>query len=399
MDVDLLSVAQYRGSQPHDAFRWLREHDPVHFHAELGDKPGFWAVTRYDDVRAVGRNPGLFSSSPTTMLDDPGPGSGSLFGDSVMMLMADPPLHTKMRRLVSREFTPRVVEQLRPGIRDIANRIVDSVAASGRCELVSQVAGEMPTWVISDMLGIPVDDGRRLYHHTEAIHSSGESVSSDDRRNAVMAMYTYAQQAFADKLATPGDDLASRLANGSLEGRDHNETDFFLWFLLLIDAGGDTTRNLIGAGTHALLAHPEQLAWLVDDLDGRLGTAIEELLRWVSPVVYMRRTATEDTELGGKQITAGDKVVMYYGSANRDPAVFDRPDELDLSRTPNPHIAFGGGGPHFCLGAHLARIEVEEMFRALLSRLSDMAVNGPVTWMDSNFVFGPTSLPVTFSGA
>lgn len=402
--IDLLSVANFAGSQPHDQFAWLRRNDPVHRHDER-DGPGFWAVTRWHDVRAVGRDPETFSSSPTVMLADPRPDEGFGTGDHVMMLMADPPVHTRMRRLLSRQFTPRAANALRPRIAELATRIVDAVVERGSCDLVADLAGEMPSFVIADILGIPLEDGRALYHHTETIHSSEEVVRHQDRQAAVGAMYAYSQEVWADKRERPDDDLASLLANGEIAGRPLDEVDFFLWFLLLVDAGGDTTRNLVGGGMQALFEHPAELARLVADVDadtsgGRvdlLPTAIEELLRWVSPVVYMRRTATVDTELAGTAIAAGDKVVMYYGSANRDPACVDDPDRLDIGRTTNPHVAFGGGGPHFCLGAHLARIEIEALLREMLTRLDGLAPAGEASWMGSNFIFGPTSLPVSFT--
>lgn len=395
MDIDLLPVANYAGSQPHDQFAWLRANDPVHRHAEP-DGPGFWAITRYDDVRAVGRDHEQFSSSPTIMLADPSPDSQAMSSDHVMMLMADPPVHTRMRRLISKHFTPRASAALRHRVAELATAIVDAVIERGECDLVTDLAGEMPSFVIADVLGIPLADGRELYHHTEMLHSSEEVVSHADRQAAQLAMFTYAQEVYADKRANPGDDLASLLASGELDGRPLDGIDFFLWFLLLVDAGGDTTRNLVGGGMQALFEHPDELNRLQGDLDGLLPSAIEELLRWVSPVVYMRRTATVDTVFGDQPIAAGDKVVMYYGSANRDSACVAEPDRFDVGRTPNPHVAFGGGGPHFCLGAHLARIEIEALLRELLTRLDDLEPAGEVGWMGSNFIFGPTSIPVRF---
>jgi cytochrome P450 len=209
-------------------------------------------------------------------------------------------------------------------------------------------------------------------------------------------MFAYAQQVYAAKVAEPADDLASLLAHASIDGRPLDEIDFFLWFVLLVDAGGDTTRNLVGAGFQALFEHPDELRRLRTDVEGLLPPAIEELLRWVSPVIYMRRTATVDTELRGQSIRAGEKVVVYYGSANRDQAAFEEPERLDLGRTPNPHVAFGGGGPHFCLGAHLARIEIEAIVAEMVTRLVDLEPAGEPAWMGSNFIFGPTSLPVRF---
>ena len=396
--IDLLSVSSFAGTQPHDQFRWLRDHVPVYRHAEP-EGPGFWAVTRHDDVRLVGRDHERFLSSPTIMLDDPDPEQSAVMGDHVMMLMTDPPVHTRMRRLVSREFTPRAAAALRLRIGELATRIVDEVVEAGECDLVTDLAGVMPSYVIADVLGIPVADGLALYHHTEALHSSEEVVSRERRLAAFGEMFTYAQKVYAAKVAEPADDLASLLAHASVDGRPLDEIDFFLWFVLLVDAGGDTTRNLVGAGFHALFEHPAELDRLRSDVDGLLPTAIEELLRWVSPVIYMRRTAIADTELAGQAIGAGDKVIVYYGSANRDPAVFDDPDRLDLGRDHNPHVAFGGGGPHFCLGAHLARVEIEALLAEMVTRLSDLEPAGEPTWMGSNFIFGPTSLPVRFRPA
>ncbi len=393
MDIDLLGVANYAGSQPHEQFEWLRTHSPVHRHAEP-DGPGFWAVTRFDDVREVGRDYHRFSSTPTIMIDDPS--GDDAFGDRTMMLMADPPLHTRMRRLVSRRFAPPAVAELAPHIDELAADIVDRVVDAGRCDLVTDLAGEMPSFVIAELLGIPHDDGRRLYRHTEAIHASEEAIERDARVAAVMEMFAYSQHVYAARKAEPTDDLSSLLAHAEIDGTPNDEIDFFLWFLLLVDAGGDTTRNLIGAGMHALLGHPDQLELLLGDLDGRLDTAIEELLRWVSPVVYMRRTATADTELAGQPIREGDKVVMYYGSANRDAEVFEDADRFDITRDPNPHIAFGGGGRHYCMGAHLARVEIRALLRAILTRLCDIELAGDPTWMTSNFVFGPAAMPVTY---
>jgi cytochrome P450 len=396
--IDLLSVSSFAGSQPHDQFDWLREHAPVYRHPQP-EGPGFWAVTRHDDVRLVGRDHERFSSSPTIMLDDPDPEQSAVMGDHVMMLMTDPPVHTRMRRLVSRQFTPRAAETLRVRIGELATRIVDEVIEAGECDLVTDLAGVMPSYVIADVLGIPVADGLALYRHTEALHSSEEVVSREDRLAAFGQMFAYAQQVHGAKVAEPADDLASLLAHASIDGRPLDEIDFFLWFVLLVDAGGDTTRNLVGAGFQALFEHPAELERLRSDVGGLLPTAIEELLRWVSPVIYMRRTAIADTELAGQAISAGDKVVVYYGSANRDPAAFDEPDRLDLSRTPNPHVAFGGGGPHFCLGAHLARIEIEALLAEMVKRLDGLEPAGEPTWMGSNFIFGPTSSPVRFRPA
>jgi cytochrome P450 len=207
----------------------------------------------------------------------------------------------------------------------------------------------------------------------------------------------YAAQVRADKLANPADDLASRLVAAEIGGRRLTEQEFASFFLLLVNAGGDTTRNLIGAATATLLQQSEELAWLRADLDGRMPGAVEEMLRYQSPVIYMRRTATEDATLGGVEIRCGDKLGLYYGAANRDPKAFDRPDELILDRSPNEHYAFGGGGPHFCLGSHFGRIEITAMMTQMLARFPDLELTGEPTWLASNFISGPTDVPVRYT--
>lgn len=398
--IDLHDHTSFAGSQPHDAFDWLRQHDPVHRHAEPADEgPGFWAITRYDDVKEVGRDHERFSSTPTIMMADSSDDTD--LGDHQMMLMSDPPIHTAMRRLLSREFTPKSAQLLAPRVAQLATQIVDAVidrhqSGQGSCDLVTDLAGEMPSFVIAEILGIPLEDGRSLYHLTEALHSSREAVGVEAQKAAFGQMFAYSQQVYADRVANPTDDLSSMLASSAINGRPTDEVDFFLWFLLLVDAGGDTTRNLVGAGMHALFQHPDQLELLRADPVGLMPRAIEELLRYVSPVIHMRRTATVDTEIRGRQIQAGDKVIMFYGAANRDPDIFDRPHELDLTRSPNPHVAFGGGGPHFCLGAHLARIEIGALLTEIVTRMPNLAPAGEPSWMASNFIYGPTSLPVAF---
>jgi cytochrome P450 len=396
VDVDLLTPASFAHGQPHDQFSWLRAHDPVHWHPEP-DADGFWAVTRYDDVRAVGRDPATFSSSPTVLIPDV---DGIDLGDHQMMLMVDPPRHTSLRKIVAAEFIPKAAKAMRPRIEELATRIIDGVADEGACDLVTDVAGLMPSYVIADMFGIPHEDGVALYNLTEAIHAAPESQEAGAAMAAVLEMFNYATDVWAARRAEPTNDLATLIAQSTVDGNEIEFIDFGLFFLLLIDAGGDTTRNLVAGGLDALFDHPEQLAWLLEDLDARLEPAVEELLRWVSPVVYMRRTAQRDTELNGVRIAAGQKVVMYYGSANRDPEAFGpTAAELDLSRSPNPHIAFGGGGPHFCLGAHIARVEIHALLHELLTRLVELRRTGATEWLASTFISGPKHLPITFQAA
>ena len=393
IDIDLLSPASFARGQPHEQFAWLREHDPVYWHPEP-DGGGFWVVTCYEDVRAVGRDPATYSSSPTVLIPDV---TGFDLGDHQMMLMVDPPRHTSLRKIVAPEFIPKVARAMRPRIEELATRIIDGVADAGTCDLVTDVAGLMPSYVIAEMFGIPHEDGVALYELTEAIHAVPESQAQGAALAAVMEMFNYATDVWAARQADPGDDLASVIARSTVDGDEIEFIDFGLFFLLLIDAGGDTTRNLVAGGIDALLEHPDQLAWLLEDLAARLEPAVEELLRWVSPVVYMRRTAQRDTELHGVRIAAGEKVVMYYGSANRDPEAFGpTAGALDLTRSPNPHIAFGGGGPHFCLGAHIARVEIHALLRELLARLTGLRRTGDTEWLASTFISGPKHLPIAF---
>ena len=393
--IDLLSPESFAHGQPHEQFAWLRANDPVHWHEEP-DGRGFWAVTRYRDVKTVGRDSATFSSTPTIMIPD---GEGGLeVGDHQMMLTMDPPKHTGYRKLVAPEFIPKAAKTMRPRIAALATKIIDGVAARGECDLVEDVAGLMPSYVIADMLGIPHEDGVALYRLTETIHAAPESQPEGAALGAVLEMFNYAREVWERKRSEPADDLATLIARASVDGEDLDLIDFNLFFLLLVDAGGDTTRNLVAGGMDALLCDRPQLEWLCSDIDARLGVAVEELLRWISPVVYMRRTAQHDTELAGTAIRAGDKVVMYYGSANRDPDAFgSTAGELDLQRSPNEHVAFGGGGPHFCLGAHIARAEIHALLRELLTRLDAIESAGPTEWLPSTFISGPKHLPVRFT--
>jgi cytochrome P450 len=391
MNIDLLSPASFAHGQPHDQFAWLREHDPVHWHDEPHGR-GFWALTRYDDVWSVDRDYQAFSSEPTIMIAD---GAGGGMGPYKMMLMMDPPDHTAFRKLIRGEFTLPSAKLRAERIDALARQIVDSVIERGECDFVADIAGEMPSFVIAELLGLPLDDGRELYKLTEAIHTAPEAQAPGAGTMAVQKMFEYGRGVIDEKRARPADDLASRLLACEVDGRRLDDMEFLLFFLLLIDAGGDTTRNLLAGGLIALMEHPDQHAWLMQDLPGRLEGAREELLRWTSPVIYMRRTARHDVELGGKTIREGDKAVMYFGSANRDGRHIDRPDTLDLARQDNEHLAFGAGA-HVCLGQHIARIEIDAMLREVLTRLKDVELAEEPKWLPSNFISGPQVMPVTF---
>ncbi|HTW35595.1 MAG TPA: cytochrome P450 [Rhizomicrobium sp.] len=395
MDIDLLSPDRFAAGHPFAQYRWLREHAPVFWHEEP-DGPGFWAVTRYKDVYDVDRNFQAFSSEPTIMIQDPL--QDLPFGGYKMMLMMDPPQHTAYRRLIRNEFTQGPARDMVPWMQRLAREIVDAVIARGECDFVSEVAGEMPSLVIAELLGLPRDDGRELYKLTEIIHTSPEALPPGAGGEAVMKMFQYGQGVIAAKRAKPGNDLATKLLEAEVDGKRLEDIEFLLFFLLLVDAGGDTTRNLLSSGLIALLENPEQFAWLKADPGPRVASAREELLRWTSPVIYMRRTAKHDIELGGEKIREGQKVVMYFGSANRDPEKFDRPDALDLARSPNEHIAFGTG-PHGCLGQHIARVEIDAILLEVLSRMDALALAGEPEWLPSNFISGPKTMRVRFRAA
>ena len=391
MHIDLFDPKSFAHGQPHDQFAWLRENDPVHWQDEPNGR-GYWALTRFEDVWTVDRDHQSFSSEPTIMIAD---GAGGGMGPYKMMLMMDPPDHTAFRKLIRGEFTLPTAKLRAERIAALARQIVDSVIERGECDFVEDVAGEMPSFVIAELMGLPLDDGRELYKLTEAIHTAPEAQAPGAGAAAVAKMFEYGRGVIDEKRARPGDDLASRLLACEVDGRRLDDMEFLLFFLLLIDAGGDTTRNLLAGGLVALLEHPDQFAWLKADLPGRLDRAREELLRWSSPVIYMRRTARRDFELGGKTIREGDKAVMYFGSANRDPARFDRAGELDLSRENNEHIAFGAGA-HVCLGQHLARIEIDAMLREVLTRMDGFELAAEPQWLASNFISGPKSMPIRF---
>ena len=393
--IDLLDLAHVEaGGPPYELFARLRRESPVHRHAEQGG-PGFWAVTRYDDVVEVSRDSATWSSyAGGTMIADATP--EQLFVVRQMMLNMDPPQHTKLRALINKGFTPRMVTHLHGRIGELARAIVDRVAPQGACDFVTEVAGELPSYVIAELMGIPLDDGRELYRLTERMHTadrSPEGIASGTQ--AIFEMLSYANGIRAAKRERPANDIASTLLAAEVDGEKLTDLEFDMFFLLLINAGGDTTRNLVAGGMLELLRRPDVLRSLRDE-PRLLPGAIEEMLRFCSPVVHFRRTATRDVVLGGQPIAAGEKVVVFYASANRDETVFSDPDTFDIGRSPNEHVAFGGGGVHFCLGANLARVEIRAMFTEVLSRLHDMELAGPVERLRSNFINGPRHMPVLF---
>lgn len=393
--IDLLSSKSFADGHPVDQYRWLLENAPVYWHDEPGG-PGFWAVSSHAAVNEASKRPDLFSSHlGGILLNDPPQEELEFF--RTMMLAMDPPKHNFYRRLVGAVFTPKRATSWRDSIADTVRSILDEVSERGECDLVEDIAGKLPSYIIAELVGIPRADGVRLYELTELMHSAPDAVSDEERFGAMQGIVGYAAQVRADKLANPAEDIASRLLAAEIDGQRLTEAEFCSFFMLLLNAGGDTTRNLIGGAVLTLFDNPVEFARLRADVAGLMPKAVDELLRYQSPVVYMRRTATQDTELAGTAIAAGDKLALYYGAANRDPSVFADPDKLILDRTPNDQVAFGGGGPHYCLGSHFGRIEVGEMFSQLLTRFPDLAPAGDPSWLASNFISGPTHVPVRFT--
>jgi cytochrome P450 len=394
--IDLAAASAFNGGHPWDQYAWLRKNDPVHWHAER-DGPGFWAVTRYVDIRTVSRQPRLFSSAARGVMMAES-NEEHLAASRQMMLSMDPPQHDRFKLLVSRGFTPRNAESLRGRIEELAREIVDDVVERGECDLVHDVAGRLPSGLIAELMGIPRADGERLYELTEIMHTTDAALAPPHVKLAAVAeMLAYAGETTARKRVEPGDDIASTLVHADIDGDRLSDGELQWFFLLLVNAGGDTTRNLLAAGVQLLFDRPDQRGRLMTDLDQLLPTAVEEMLRYTSPVVHFRRTAMADTVLHDRPIKAGDKVMVFYGSGNRDEDVFPAPDRFDVGRHPNPHIAFGGGGPHLCLGLHVARIEIAVMLRELLTRLPDLAPAGRPEPLASNFITGVRTMPVAYT--
>lgn len=396
MHIDLVSPETFaRSGHPWEQYAWLRANAPVFWHPET-DGPGFWAITKHDDVRTISRTPKTFSSfEKGVMLPDPD--DMGLMAQRLMMLSMDPPQHDRFKLLVSRGFTPKNAPLLRPRIEELAREIVESALAKGSCDFVSEIAGRLPSGLIAELMGMPREDGERLYDLTEIMHTNDDAVAPPHVKAAAIGeMLGYAQSVAERKRSEPGDDLATLLVNAEVDGDRLTDGEFQWFFLLLVNAGGDTTRNLLAAGLQLLFDHPEQRERLVADPDALLGTAIEEMLRYASPVSHFKRTVMHDTEIRGQKMRAGERVVLFYGSANRDEDVFDHPDDFDIARDPNPHVAFGAGGPHLCLGMHVARVELAVMFRELLTRMPHIEPNGPIERMHSSFIAGIHSMPVRY---
>ncbi len=398
-DINLLDRDVFARGVPHEWFTFLRQNHPIYRHPEPRG-PGFWVLSKYADVRAVSRDPATYSSDPVAPLEELARRGAGDPGAPVLIIM-DPPEHTRYRRLVNRGFTPRTTKMLEPHVRELAVQILEEAIAGGACDFVSDVAAELPLEVIAELLGVPREDRKKLFHWTNQALGSADAgevdpeyfVAEDEIQRCQIEMFTYVQALCARRREDPGDDLMSQLLDVELDGDKLTEFELNAFFMFLMAAGNETTRNAATHGLLGFLAFPEEWDKLVQD-PGLSAGATEEILRWATPVMQLRRNVTVDTELRGQALAAGDKVSIWYASANRDEEVFDDPFRFDIERHPNEHLAFGGGGPHFCLGASLARMELRVLFEELALRVPVLESSGAAAPLRSNVVAGIKHLPV-----
>jgi cytochrome P450 len=387
------------------AFATLRREKPVSFweiprQPEVDAEPGHWALARHDDVHYVSRHPHLFSSSPNITIGDNIPELSEFFGSMIVM---DDPRHQRLRNIVSRAFTPRVVARTEESVRMRARRLVDGMIAKhpdGKGEVVAELAGPLPLQVICDMMGIPEQDNDTVFHWTNVILGFGDPdlvTELEDFIKVSMDFGAYAMALADDRRSNPGDDLTTSLVQAEVDGEKLTSSEIASFFMLLAIAGNETTRNAISHGVLALTRYPAEREKWWSNFDEVCHSAVEEIVRWASPVVYMRRRVTEDTELSGVKLAEGDKVTMWYCSANRDESKFTNPYLFDVTRDPNPHVGFGGGGAHFCLGANLARREIAVAFEELHRQIPDLVATEEPARLLSAFIHGIKQLPVAWT--
>ncbi len=409
-DIRLGDIEQWMRPDREGIFAKLRAERPVSFHEEpvpppdLGfdfpQGPGFWALTRYADVMQVSRDPDTFHSAPTSTVGDMPAEIAEWLGSMINM---DAPKHTKLRLIVNRGFTPRQVAKIDESVRQQATEIVDRVAPLGECDFVSEIAAALPLQIICDMMGIPREDIKQIFDLTNTILGVGDPEyvqTMEQLMGAGMGLFQYGLALAQDRLDNPRDDITTQLMHAEVEDENgkHRLTTGELgsFFLLLVAAGNETTRNAISHGMRALTEHPDQRKVWTTDFEAVSPTAVEEIVRWATPVINFRRTATRDVVVGGQEVKTGQKLVMFYNSANRDERAFDDPFRFDVLRTPNEHFGFGAGGPHFCLGANLARREIRVMFEEVLRRLPDIEITGEPDMLQSNFIHGIKRMPCTW---
>jgi len=395
LHVDLTDTSLYRGGFPHDLFTELRKQGRVLRHPRVAvpqfdTEIEFWAVVSHPEIQHANRDWETFSAREGhSIVPAPAERRGK------MLITMDPPDHNRMRRLISAGFTARMIAGLENRIRERTTKILDAAAQLHDIDFVSDIAFQLPMHVIADIVGIPEDDRPEVFHYADVVMRAldpTEGISMDERRQAEMSLFAFAHQLTAAKRAEPADDVWTILARGELE-----DLELDLFFLVLSLAGSETTRNGLAQGLMALLAHPDQMAALRANPE-LLPTATEELLRWSSPVICFGRTVTRDVELGGQQLRAGERIGIFYPSGNRDDTVFGNPFQFDIRRSPNPHLSFGGGGPHFCLGASLARTQIRVMIGEIARRFPSVAIVGEPTWISTgpvnNVGVAVKSLPV-----
>ena len=403
-DVDLSSFDFWFSGPPERreaGFATLRREAPVRFFQEVpfdgwAAGPGYWALTRYDDVIEVSRHPELFCSGRGTNIPDYPPEISEFFGSMINM---DDPRHARLRGIVQKGFTPRMVAQVEEYVRDKARGLVDRALEQhpdGRCDFVEAFAAPLPLQIICEMMGIPPGDFAQIFEWTNVLLGAGDpdyGGTFETLMATTYQLYQYAQELGDDRRANPRDDITTALIQAEVDGERLTSQELGSFFILLVVAGNETTRNAISHGMKALTDNPDQRRAWWDDFEGLTRGAVEEIVRWATPVIHFRRTATADTSIRGVPVAAGDKVVLWYNSANRDEDVFEDPYRFDVRRYPNAHLGFGAGGPHFCLGASLARREIAVMFDEIRRRLPDLEVTGPPAMLQSYFIHGIKTMP------
>lgn len=409
-DVDLASLEFWdqpaRGRDR--AFAVLRREAPISHHQPLEDllgvmerdQRGYWAVVCHEDIRRVSRDPATFCSGQGVQFGDAPP---EMLEASQSFLAMDAPRHTKLRGLVSAAFTPRQVARIEEGIRDGAQRVVEDAAPTGGGDFVELIAKRLPLMTISTMIGVPEADRERVVHAADTLVTVADPEVSGDKPpvqalgEALWSLTTFAKELAAFRERQPDDDLMTALVQAEVDGDKLTHDEIAAFFVLLSVAGNDTTRHTTSHAMRALTENPDQRTLLLEDLDGRMPAAVEEFVRWATPVLTFRRTATRDTEVHGQPIAATEKVVLFYHSGNRDESVFERPWGFDVTREPNRHLGFGGGGPHYCLGASLARAQLRSLFGELLRVMPDIEAGEPEMFRSSSFIHGVKRMECSFA--
>jgi len=402
--IDLTAPETYLGDMPREVFSYLRNEQPVYWHEDPAQGVGFWAVTRHRDLDFVSKNPQLFSSAEKScLLQESDAERLALL--RLQIISMDPPDHLKYRRLVRHAFTPKKVDSYEPRFREIAREIVSTAVQGGKCEFVEDIACELPLIAICELMGVPIEKRKRLFELTNIMLGMDDpelTTTEEDGTLAMMEMFFMAQELAEQHRSNPREGIVSVLLDGTVEDEPLTDEEFCHFFLLLIVAGNETTRTVTSHGMRLLMAHPEQYRQLVDKPD-LLEGAIEEFLRYNPAVIAFRRTAMEDVEVGGQLIRKGDKIQLYYPAASSDEDVFDDADLFDITRAQredvkNQHRAFGIG-EHFCLGSHLARLELKVIFQEILKRIRSPRLDGEINWLRSNFIHGIKSMPIAFDVA